>query len=153
MLSVLPMRHLLLALLCASTISAGAADFLPPADSAKTFHVTDPALTIKDNDWVRIGAGSDAEYRQVLAPKIAPATTSVTLRLPLQLSHGNNLVVEHYAEQFLLGLKIATNLDLSGAANLQDLEFSTACSCPSTPSARASATSARSRASCTSSHI
>jgi hypothetical protein len=51
---------------------------------------------INTNEWVRIGRGSDAEYRQAAAPPAA-ATTSIVASLPLQRSHAvvaNN--VEHY---------------------------------------------------------
>lgn len=55
------------------------------------------AGAIVANDWVRVGSGSEAEYRQATAAP-APATTSAILNLPLQRSHAiaaNN--VEHYA--------------------------------------------------------
>jgi hypothetical protein len=55
------------------------------------------AGTINVNNWVRIGSGSDAEYRRAAAVPAA-ATISVVVSPPLQRSHAvvpNN--VEHYA--------------------------------------------------------
>src|SRR5687768_9568377 len=52
---------------------------------------------IAAGDWVRVGQGSDAQYRQANGAP-APATTSIVCGLPLQRSHdvvANN--VEHYA--------------------------------------------------------
>jgi phage tail sheath protein FI len=57
------------------------------------------ASTIVANDWVRVGSGSDAEYRQATGAPVV-STTSVILNLPLLGSHAvpapmtNN--VQHY---------------------------------------------------------
>jgi len=55
------------------------------------------AVVVAATNWMRVGAGSDAEYRQATGA-LAASTVSVVTRLPLQRSHpvaANN--VEHYA--------------------------------------------------------
>jgi phage tail sheath protein FI len=51
------------------------------------------APAINPFDWVRVGTGSDAEYRQADSPIpiTSPATTVVVLRPPLQFSHATAL--------------------------------------------------------------
>jgi phage tail sheath protein FI len=88
----------------------------PATAGAKSLLITDHA-NIAKHDWVRIGSGSDAEYRQV--GDLVPPTTFVTLRQPVQLSHSDDqsiTAVEHYTETKALGAPGAT-LDLGGAAN------------------------------------
>jgi len=53
-------------------------------------------LVVAANDWVRIGTGSDAEYRQA-SGALTASTVSITTGLPLQRSHGTGANgVEHY---------------------------------------------------------
>src|SRR5581483_5534936 len=70
---------------------------LASAAAGATSVVISGALTPAANDWVRIGSGSDAEYRAPPAGATAADTTFVPVRLPLQLSHGTTSTsVEHY---------------------------------------------------------
>jgi phage tail sheath protein FI len=65
--------------------------------AATTIEVTGPSA-IATSDWLRIGTGSDAEYRQVdgvIAP--AASTTVVLTGLPLSFSHAaGTSTAEHY---------------------------------------------------------
>lgn len=68
-----------------------------PARAASVLFVADTlSAGLGVGDWVRIGSGSEAEYRQAVAIPGA-SFTSVTLALPLQRSHALAAVVEVYA--------------------------------------------------------
>jgi phage tail sheath protein FI len=58
--------------------------------------VTLPITGLAPNDWVRIGDGSDAEYRQADAAPV-PETVLVSLALPLARSHESGSSIEEFA--------------------------------------------------------
>jgi phage tail sheath protein FI len=65
------------------------------ATGAPAILLTDVA-DIEVNNWIRIGSGSDAEYRQAGALPNPPTTLAI-VRLPLQFSHAAATgIVEHY---------------------------------------------------------
>ncbi len=71
-------------------------ELLAAAPATATSIVITDALNITAPDWVRIGAGSDSEYRHPPAVPTANATNFVAPTLPLQLSHGTTTNAEHY---------------------------------------------------------
>jgi phage tail sheath protein FI len=91
---------------------------LAPAAAGATSAVISGPLTIAANDWVRIGSGSDAEYRMPPAGATAADTTFVPVRLALQLSHGTTTTsVEHYTNAALGGpVAVAISGDVQAGA-------------------------------------
>ena len=68
-----------------------------PAGAASVLFISDTlGGGIAAGDWVRIGSGSEAEYRQASAIP-AVSTTSLTAVSPMQRSHASGTSVEHYA--------------------------------------------------------
>ena len=72
-------------------------ELLAAAPASATSVVITDALNITAPDWIRIGAGSDSEYRHPPAAATANANNFVAPTLPLQLSHGTTTNAEHYA--------------------------------------------------------
>ena len=64
-----------------------------------------PGTGLAANDWVRVGDGSGAEYRQVAAAPAAE-TVMVPVALPLSRSHATDSVVEEYVRAVDLGLTL-----------------------------------------------
>jgi Bacteriophage tail sheath protein len=90
--------------------AAAAPVLLAPAMAGATSILLSGSLTISAGDWIRVGSGSDSEYRE---PPTGPSTAAanfVTLKLPTQFSHGSGTTVEHYAAP----LAPAVALTLSG---------------------------------------
>jgi phage tail sheath protein FI len=84
---------------------------LAPAASLATSVVISAPLTFAAGDSVRIGTGSDSEYRDPPVGATAASTTFIALHSPLQFSHANGATVEHYAA---IGA-VLQSLTLSGA--------------------------------------
>lgn len=78
---------------------------LAPAMAGAISLLMSGALNVVGTNQVRIGTGSDTEYRDPPTGPSAAATDFVPMRLPLQLSHSNGLMVEHYPA---LGAAITT---------------------------------------------
>ena len=67
-----------------------------PANAGSVLFVADSiGAGIAAGDWVRIGSGSEAEYRQASAAPVA-SLTSIATSVPLQRSHAAGTTVEHY---------------------------------------------------------
>src|SRR6516164_1074771 len=86
------------------TVTSPAA-LLAPAMAGATSLLMSAPLNVTGANQIRIGTGSDTEYRDPPAGPSTAATDFVPLRLPTQLSHSNSLTVEHYAA---LGAVITT---------------------------------------------
>jgi phage tail sheath protein FI len=77
-------------------VSVGSTLLARTAEGASAILLVD-APVLAAGDWIRIGTGSDAEYRQVNVVT-SPATTFATVRLPLQFSHAGALgIVDRFA--------------------------------------------------------
>src|SRR5690242_7573675 len=48
------------------------------------------------NSWIRVGTGSDAEYRRAAGPP-SPSTQAVVGRSPFQRTHASGVTVDHHA--------------------------------------------------------
>lgn len=96
-----------------------------------------PVTGLAANDWLRIGEGSTAEYRQAGAAPVAE-TVMVPLHLPLSRSHPAGEPAEQYAravtEAYAVAEAVApgdTTLVLSGAnADITTLQADVAASAP-----------------------
>ena len=74
---------------------------LAPAMAGATSLLMSGSITVAAGNQIRIGTGSDTEYRDPPLGASTAATDFVDLHLPTQLSHGNGLMLEHYAAAIL----------------------------------------------------
>ena len=74
---------------------------LAPAMAGATSLLMSGSITVAAGNQIRIGTGSDTEYRDPPLGASTAATDFVDLHLPTQLSHGNGLTLEHYAAAIL----------------------------------------------------
>jgi phage tail sheath protein FI len=75
-----------------------------------------PGTALAVNDWVRVGDGSGAEYRQVAAAPVAE-TILVPVSLPLSRSHPSGSVADEYVRAVDLGFTLVGDVD-AGATQI-----------------------------------
>ena len=75
--------------------ATSSAVLLAPAGAGATSLLMSGSLNVTGANQIRIGTGSDSEYRNPPAGPSTAAADFVPLRLPTQFSHSNALVVEH----------------------------------------------------------